>query len=91
MVKKKSTKKARPKHVSRKANVSKKIVPEQKSAAALLPPIDKEVVEDEAKEKKDEFFDEDELKEFSVQDEEEGTDDLNEDAESEPAWDEEEY
>ncbi|MEM2915940.1 MAG: hypothetical protein QXT19_01080 [Candidatus Woesearchaeota archaeon] len=69
----------------------KKAPPTETKMQALLPPMDRELFEEEPK-PKDDFFDEEELKEFSIVDEEEGADeDSGEHAESEPAWDEEEY
>lgn len=96
MAKKKAAKKrAKPKA---KPSVSKKIkhidkTPQQKEIKVqeLLPPItDKELLEEEVPKKKDEFFNEEDMKEFSVVDEEEGLDeDSSAPGESEPAWDDE--
>ncbi len=64
--------------------------PKEIKMPALIPPMEKEVLEEEAPKPKDEFFDEEEMKEFSVFDEEEGADeDSSEPSESEPAWDDE--
>lgn len=90
MAKKKASKKAKPQpHVSKKSPAPT----EQDAKAAVLPPLEKEVpdVEDEPQEKKDEFFKEEEMKEFTVKDEEEDVDeDAGDDGGGEHAWSEEE-
>ncbi len=75
----------------RARKAEKKALPKEIKMPVLLPPIEKDVVE-EAPKPKDEFFDEEAMKEFSVLDEEEGQEeDAGDVGDSEPAWDEEEY
>jgi hypothetical protein len=70
-------------------NEAKAAPKEAKEKAPLFPSL-VEGHEEEEKNPKDEFFDEEELKEFSVKDEEEDTDDADsgEGGVGEPAWDE---
>ncbi|MEM4240253.1 MAG: hypothetical protein QXM31_01175 [Candidatus Woesearchaeota archaeon] len=94
MAGKKAKKKQKPVHKKSKKPArqeKKQAVQQEMKLPLVLPPMEKEAVEDEAK-PKDEFFDEEALKEFSVMDDEEGQDEDSPDAgESEPAWDDEEF
>ncbi|MEM4246827.1 MAG: hypothetical protein QXR48_03120 [Candidatus Woesearchaeota archaeon] len=97
MAKKAARKKAKPKAkkpVKKASRIDKKALQQKETKMSeLFPPLtEKEMLEEGTANKKDEFFDEEEMKEFSLIDEEEGQDEeVGEGVEGEPAWDEEEY
>lgn len=82
------SRKSKPKSPAAKPAEKKAPSKEMESPLALIPPVPDE----EGTKQKDEFFDEEEMKEFSVKDEEEDAEDDSESSgEGEPAWTEEEY
>lgn len=89
-------KKAKPKtkYLAKKTPAPQDTKPAVPAVLPLVEPVEEEepkAKDEEEPKAKDEFFDEEEMKEFSVKDEEEDADEESGGGQGEPAWDEEEY